>query len=877
MGFLTGMISGTWSEVLESLVGVAGGAAGMQPVKEIVSDARARAAGQLPLPKNHDLVRTIRTAYLAALEKVTLAHAEHLGLVEASAEERAFGASARAYLDQRLSIVNAKKLDFDAVNEAEVRHVLDDMVHPSATEGYATMAQEARKRAEAEALGELETDAGRRAPPLFRRFFEGDGVRGLGWYETYALFVNEQIKTNERFRSIFLAAELVDIKRLVEAADRRLVELDRQRSSQIEQGFARAETEAERRQRELLEGQRALMEAITGKSHVPIRLLEDFLRKLGEAEVPAEAIPARLEAWAERFLEMKARLSQPSNDRPETAVARARARELLDAGDLDGAETALRDARGALRERREQTAREEATLLGDEAGIAQLRLDYAAEADLHREAARLLDFDMEAAWAAWMRVANALYRDGVEFGDPAALRAAVRTLEQEALHRAPRNARPLDWATVQHNLGCALATLGERRDDDALAKATAAYEDALWERTRERAPLDWAKTQNNLGNILQILGERGDDDAIVKAISAYENAMQELTRERAPLAWATAQNNLGCALATLGERGDVAALVKAVAAYQNSLLECTRERNPLDWAGTQNNLGRALHALGKRGDVAALVNAVAAHENGLLECTRERAPLAWAKAQNNLGCALATLSEYGDGAALAKAITAYENALLELTQDCAPLQWAGIQNNLGIALLTLGKRGDDEALARAVVAHEKALLELSRERTPLDWASTQNALGVALQILGERGDDRAFAKAVTAYENALLELTRKGVPLDWARTQNNLGIAFLNLGLRGDDEALARAVVAFGNASLERTRERDPLDWAKTQGNIALAEMALGNHGGGAEMWGAALRRVDAALEEFLAHSPHDAIPAKLLAARLRAKLNPPG
>jgi hypothetical protein len=28
MGFLTGMISGTWSEVLESLVGVAGGVCG---------------------------------------------------------------------------------------------------------------------------------------------------------------------------------------------------------------------------------------------------------------------------------------------------------------------------------------------------------------------------------------------------------------------------------------------------------------------------------------------------------------------------------------------------------------------------------------------------------------------------------------------------------------------------------------------------------------------------------------------------------------------------------------------------------------------------------------------------------------------------------
>lgn len=63
MGLLTGMISGTWGEVLEGLAGMAGGAAGLQPVKETISGARARAAGRLPLPENHDLVRGIRTAW----------------------------------------------------------------------------------------------------------------------------------------------------------------------------------------------------------------------------------------------------------------------------------------------------------------------------------------------------------------------------------------------------------------------------------------------------------------------------------------------------------------------------------------------------------------------------------------------------------------------------------------------------------------------------------------------------------------------------------------------------------------------------------------------------------------------------------------------
>ncbi len=579
MGVLTGLIAGTWGEVL---AGLAGGAAGLAPAKDAIRGARDRAAGRLPLPENRDLVRGIRTDYLAALDKVTRAHAAQLAAGPASAEEHAFAASARHYLDQRLAILDAGRLDFGEVTEAEVRHVLDDMVHPSSIEGYAEAARDIRRRAEAEALGELATHAGRDAPPLFRRFFEGDGVGGLGWYETYALFVNERIKTNERFRSIFLAAELVDIKRLITAADRRIEALGARLQAQIAAGFqamaagfTQAETAAERRHREM-------MEAIAREKGVPIPPLAAVLRRLGEAEVPPQDIPARLEAAAERLLALEARLAERSQDRPETAAARALARRRLDAGDLDGAEAALRDARADLRERREQTAREEAALLGDEAGIAQLRLDYAAEAALHREAARLLDFDADSAWDAWQRAANALYRNGREFGDPAALRAAVTIFQDEALPRAPRATRPLDWAMTQNNLGNALATLGERGDGAALAQAVAAFEQALLEYTRDRAPLDWAMTQNNLGNAMLTLGRRGDDAALAQAVTAYEQALLERTRDRAPLAWAMTQENMALAEMALGNRGPGAALWRSALARVEAALEEYRPRGPFN-------------------------------------------------------------------------------------------------------------------------------------------------------------------------------------------------------------------------------------------------------------------------------------------------------
>jgi tetratricopeptide (TPR) repeat protein len=90
--------------------------------------------------------------------------------------------------------------------------------------------------------------------------------------------------------------------------------------------------------------------------------------------------------------------------------------------------------------------------------------------------------------------ADALYRQGDEFGDNAAALSAIERLRHLAELR-PQNAFPFDWAVTQVNLGIALARLGERESGTArLEEAVSAFRAALEERTRAR---DWATTQMN--------------------------------------------------------------------------------------------------------------------------------------------------------------------------------------------------------------------------------------------------------------------------------------------------------------------------------------------------------------------------------------------
>ena len=202
---------------------------------------------------------------------------------------------------------------------------------------------------------------------------------------------------------------------------------------------------------------------------------------------------------------------------PENPAARAlveQAKPEIDAGHFARAHELLRQATQAqiaaaqeARKLREQAqAAEDGQMLGAasstaaEGGVALTERRYKEAADLFGQAAGYVPSGHQSERGGYLlRQADALYRQGDERGDNAALRSSIEVYGR-ALAEYARERVPLDWATTQNNLGIALWRLGERESGTArLEEAVAAYRAALEERTRERVPLDWAAAQNNLG------------------------------------------------------------------------------------------------------------------------------------------------------------------------------------------------------------------------------------------------------------------------------------------------------------------------------------------------------------------------------------------
>jgi len=442
-----------------------------------------------------------------------------------------------------------------------------------------------------------------------------------------------------------------------------------------------------------------------------------------------------------------------------------------------------------------------AALLAERARVARLQLRYPDAAGFYRKAASMVSADPSASRGYLLDAARALYAQGNEYGDNAALKDAI-AVYQGALTATRRDRQPAEWSSIQDGLGLAQQRLGERESDTAhLEEALTAYSQALEVRTRESAPSDWATTQNHLGNALLRLGERESDTTRLEgAVEAYDQALKVRTPTGAPVEWAALQNNLGYAQRLLGERETGTERLEAsVAAFNQALTVRTRQWAPLEWAMTENNLGLSLERLGEReAGTARLEAAVAAFNQALEEDTRERVPLEWADAQNNLGLAFQALGEREAGTArLDQAVAAFTEALKEKTRDRVPLDWAETQNNLGNALRTLGERETGTArLEAAVAAYNEALKEYTPDNTPLDWAMTQDDLGNALRTLAEREDGTVRVDAaIAAYNEALKVRTHEQLPLEWAQTIGDRGIALMLVAKRKGDVEAARDAV----------------------------------------------------------------------------------
>jgi len=175
----------------------------------------------------------------------------------------------------------------------------------------------------------------------------------------------------------------------------------------------------------------------------------------------------------------KAAIETGDYGRAEGLLDQAEARELADLGKMQAAVERRRLSAAAVR--------------AEQAELLLIRLRYREAAERFAAAELVPDSKPEQRLAYRERHADALYRQGDEQGDNAALRQAIRAY-RDLLGAYPRARMPLEWAMTQNNLGLALHEQGLRTGGAAgrrlLAEAVAAFRGALAVfRTAQARPL----------------------------------------------------------------------------------------------------------------------------------------------------------------------------------------------------------------------------------------------------------------------------------------------------------------------------------------------------------------------------------------------------
>lgn len=222
--------------------------------------------------------------------------------------------------------------------------------------------------------------------------------------------------------------------------------------------------------------------------------IRNFLHILGEREIPADRLAERFAEIVQRHRDTLQRLTVLAADDPAVNGLIEQARTAVQAGDYDEADRLLAEAEYAdlivarqaqsLARAAQAAARQHflaaAATRAERGDLAMTRIDYLTAAEHFRQATVLVPAEDSETRADYLhQQANALYQQGDEFGDNAALLNAI-AVWRKTLELRPRERVPLDWATTQNNLGNALFRLGERESGTArLHEAVAAYRAAL--------------------------------------------------------------------------------------------------------------------------------------------------------------------------------------------------------------------------------------------------------------------------------------------------------------------------------------------------------------------------------------------------------------
>jgi len=190
--------------------------------------------------------------------------------------------------------------------------------------------------------------------------------------------------------------------------------------------------------------------------------LHTFFDILEQENVPAEQWLVCLGKIAERHKQALKRLAALETEDPQARALASQARGAIEANDYGRAESLLDRAkqrelagiRGAKKLRREaQTTVERrrisaAALEAEQAEVLLIQLRYRQAAERFAAAELIPASKPEQRLDYRERRADALYRQGNEQGDNAALRQSIRAY-RDLLGEYPRDRVPLDWARVQ--------------------------------------------------------------------------------------------------------------------------------------------------------------------------------------------------------------------------------------------------------------------------------------------------------------------------------------------------------------------------------------------------------------------------------------------
>jgi tetratricopeptide (TPR) repeat protein len=311
-------------------------------------------------------------------------------------------------------------------------------------------------------------------------------------------------------------------------------------------------------------------------------------------------------------------------------------------------------------------------------------------------------------------------------------------------------------AAVQIGLG--IAYLGRLRGDRRtnLQRAVTALGRAARFFTPQRAPLDYASIQNNLGLAYRSLSEVEDYVQNLRlAVTAFGHAARYYAPAAHPLEFAVVQNNLGATYITLSASADRKNnLRNAIQAFRRALTFLKAEEAPLYFALTHNNLGIAYAELAEleEGETRTenLRRAMTAFQRAGRFLTEDHAPMHYAQVLNNMGHVCRNLANwYGEPDNLHKAIAAYGRALQFWTLEEAPSLHAATQISLGYASLDLADMEDAPThLQRAADAFQQALKVYTPRVHASEYYKTKVTLGVVLKKLGN------LSEAVSCWREA---------------------------------------------------------------------------------------------------------------------------